>query len=146
MLYNWVKALHIIFVIALMASLMIYPRYKIHQLSSQPGEPLFETMKEAANKLRLIIMNPSIILVWVFGLLMVWLDWRNGGAMYLQGWFHTKLLLVLVLSGMHGWFIGIGKKIDRGADTVTAKRLRMLNEVPFLLMIGIVLLVILRPF
>jgi hypothetical protein len=51
MLYNWVKAAHLIFVIATMASLMIYPRYKIHQLASQPGEPLFETMKSAANKL-----------------------------------------------------------------------------------------------
>jgi putative membrane protein len=67
MLYNWVKAAHLIFVIATMASLMIYPRYKIHQLASQPGEPLFETMKSAANKLRLIVMNPSIILIWAGG-------------------------------------------------------------------------------
>lgn len=146
MLYNWVKAAHIIFVVSLMASLMIYPRYKIHQLSSQPGEKLFETMKDAAGKLRKIIMNPSLILVWVFGLLMVYLDWQRGGTLYLQAWFHAKLVLVLILSGMHGYFVGMGKKIDRGVNAIEARRLRMLNEVPFLLMIGIVILVIVRPF
>ena len=70
MAYLWIKALHVIFVIALMGGLLIYPRYKIHQLSSQPGEPLFETMKDASNKLRKIILNPSLVLVWVFGTLM----------------------------------------------------------------------------
>ena len=61
-------------------------------------------------------------------------------------WMHVKLLLVLIVSGLHGYFIGIGKKIDRGGDGITAKRLRMLNEVPFLLLIGIVIMVIVRPF
>ena len=146
MLYNWVKAAHVIFVVALMASLLVYPRYKIHQLSSKPGEPLFDTMKAAANRLRTTIMNPSLILVWVFGLLMVYLDWQRGGSLYLQPWFHVKLVLVLALSGMHGYFIGIGKKIDKGNSPLSATRLRMLNEVPFLLLIGIVIMVLVRPF
>lgn len=141
-MYLWIKAAHLIFVIALMASLMIYPRYKIHQLSSQPGEPLFETMKNASNLLRKMIMNPSIILVWVLGLTMLWLN----PALLKMPWMHTKLVLVLLLSGLHGYFITLGKKIDKGDATVSAKRLRMLNEVPFLLMIGIVILVIVRPF
>ncbi|MDX1293960.1 MAG: CopD family protein, partial [Hyphomonas sp.] len=68
MLYLWVKAAHVVFVIALMGSLLVYPRYKIHQLSSKPGEDLFETMKDASNRLRKIILNPSLILVWIFGL------------------------------------------------------------------------------
>ncbi len=142
MLYLFVKALHIIFVVSLMASLLVYPRYKIHQLSSTPGEPLFETMKKSSQQLRKIIMNPSLILVWVLGLTMLWM---NPGLMS-QGWLHAKLLLVLILSGLHGYFIGLGKKVDRGGDGVSAKRLRMLNEVPFLLMIVIVILVAVKPF
>ena len=142
MLYLFVKALHIIFVVSLMASLLVYPRYKIHQLSSSPGEPLFETMKKSSQQLRMIIMNPSLILVWVLGLTMLWMN----PALLSQGWLHVKLLLVLILSGLHGYFIGLGKKVDRGGDGVSAKRLRMLNEVPFLLMIVIVILVAVKPF
>jgi len=145
MLYLWVKALHIIFVVALMASLLVYPRYKIHQLSSSPGEPLYEAMKKSSYQLRMIIMNPSLILVWVFGLAMLYIDWKNGGQIYLQPWLHVKLVLVLILSGLHGYFVRLGKKVDRGGG-VSARQLRMLNEVPFLLMIVIVILVAVKPF
>jgi protoporphyrinogen IX oxidase len=142
MLYFWVKAFHVIFVVSLMASLLIYPRYKIHQLSSLPGEPLHEAMKKASMQLRKIILNPSLILVWLLGLTMLWLN----PALLSEGWLHAKLLLVLVLSGLHGYFITLGKKVDKGGDGVSAKTLRMLNEVPFLLMIGIVILVVVKPF
>lgn len=142
MLYLWVKAAHVVFVIALMGSLLVYPRYKIHQLSSKPGEDLFETMKDASNRLRKIILNPSLILVWIFGLAMLWMN----SSLLSMPWMHVKLMLVLILSGLHGYFISIGKKIDRGGDGMSARRLRMMNEVPFLLMIGIVVMVIVRPF
>lgn len=141
-LYLWIKAIHIIFVIALMAGLLIYPRYKLHQLSSKPGDELFETMKEASNRLRKIILNPALVLVWVLGLTMIYLN----QSLLSQGWMHTKLLLVLILSGLHGYFISIGKKIDRGDVAPTAKTLKMLNEVPFLIMIGVVILAVGKPF
>ncbi|MEL6861288.1 MAG: CopD family protein [Pseudomonadota bacterium] len=141
-LYLWVKAFHIIFVIALMAGLVIYPRYKLHQIKSKPGDELFETMKEASNRLRKIILNPSLILVWLLGLGMLYL---NPGLLSL-GWMHTKLLLVLILSGLHGYFIGMGKKIDRGEAAPDAKTLKMLNEVPFLIMIAVVILAVVEPF
>ena len=141
-LYLWMKALHVIFVIALMAGLLIYPRYKLHQLKAQPGDVLFETMKEASNRLRNIILNPALILVWVFGIAMVVLN-QN---LLSQGWLHVKFVLVLLLSGLHGYFIGIGKKIDRGDVAPSPTTLKMLNEVPFVIMIGIVLLVVLKPF
>ena len=140
--YLWVKAAHIIFVIALMAGLLIYPRYKLHQIKAQPGEPLFDTMQEASNRLRKIILNPSLALVWLLGLTMLYLN----PSLLSQGWMHTKLLLVLILSGLHGYFISIGKKIDRGDAQPTPKTLKMLNEVPFLIMIGVVLLAVLKPF
>ncbi|MEQ8558024.1 MAG: CopD family protein [Henriciella sp.] len=141
MAYLWVKALHLIFVVAFMAGMLIQPRYKLHQLGSKPGEPLFETMKSASTKLRHIILTPSVILVWVLGIAMVVMN----PALLQMGWFHVKLLFVLILTGLHGYFISVGKKIDRG-ETVSAKRLKMMNEVPFILLIVIVIMVIVRPF
>ena len=141
-LYLWVKAFHIIFVIALMGGLLIYPRYKLHQLKAQPGDILFETMKEASDRLRKIILNPALILVWALGITMVVLN----QDLLSQGWMHIKFGLVLVLSGLHGYFIGLGKKIDRGDAVPNLKTMKMLNEVPFVIMIAIVLLVVLKPF
>ena len=142
MLYLWVKALHIIFVIALMGGLLIYPRYKLHQIKSKPGDELFETMKDASNRLRRIILNPALILVWVFGFLMLYLN----PALLSMGWMHAKLFLVLALAGLHGYFISLGKKIDRGEASPDSKTLKMLNEVPFLIMIAVVILAVVEPF
>lgn len=141
-LYLWVKAFHIIFVVALMAGLLIYPRYKLHQLSSKPGDELFETMKDASNRLRKIILNPALIIVWVLGITMLVMN----QSLLTVGWMHVKLLLVLILSGLHGYFISIGKKIDRGDVAPTAKTMKMLNEVPFLIMIAVVILAVVKPF
>ncbi|MEL7109084.1 MAG: CopD family protein [Pseudomonadota bacterium] len=140
--YLWIKAVHIIFVIALIAGLVIYPRYKLHQLKAAPGEPLFETMREASDRLRRIIMNPALILVWILGLAMLYLN----PTLLSQGWMHVKLVLVLVLSGLHGYFISMGKKIDRNEVNLNSKTLKMLNEVPFVIMIGVVILAVIKPF
>ncbi len=141
-MYLWVKAFHIIFVVAWMAGMLIYPRYKLHQLASQPGEPLFETMREAAERLRRIILTPAMLAVWVLGLVLVAL---NTGLLS-SGWLWVKIVLVLGLSGMHGFFISLGRKIDNGDAAVPAKNLKMLNELPFVLMIIITILVVVRPF
>jgi putative membrane protein len=141
MLYLWVKAFHIIAVIAWMASLMIYPRYKIHQLSSKAGEPLFDTMQGASAKLKRIIMTPMMLVVWGLGLTLIGLNPGILGEPSL----HVKLLLVLTLSGFHGYFSAVGKRIDAGNTDASAQRLRMLNEVPFVLMIAIVILIVVKP-
>lgn len=141
MLYLWIKALHLIFVIAFMAGMLILPRYKLHQLTSKPGDQLFEAMKSASVKLRNIILTPSIILVWVFGITMMVMN----PSLFQQGWFHVKLALVVILTGMHGYFVWLGKKIDRN-EAISARRLKMLNELPFILMIVVVIMVIVRPF
>jgi protoporphyrinogen IX oxidase len=142
MLYNAVKAGHIIFVIALMAGLLIYPRYKIHQLSADPGTPLFDTMKDAALRLRRIIVIPSVILVWLFGLAMLYL---NPGLLS-AGWMQAKLALVIALSGFAGWFLAVGRRIDAGTGGPSVRHLRLLNEVPFILMIAVVILAVVEPF
>lgn len=140
-MYVWIKALHLIFVVAFMAGMLIHPRYRLHQLSSQPGEPLFETMRAASKKLRMVILTPSIILVWLLGIAMVVLN----PALLELGWFHVKLLFVLILTGLHGYFVSMGRKIDNG-ETIPAGRLKLMNEVPFILLIVIVIMVIVRPF
>ena len=143
MTYLWLKSIHLILVIAWMAGMLMYPRLKIYQLQSQPGEHLFETMKSASNRLRHIILTPSIIGAWVLGLVLLWMqDW----SFLSDGWFHLKLLLALVISAFHGVFIGMGKKIDSGDHNVSEKRLRLLNEIPFVAMIIIVIMVIVKPF
>ena len=141
-IYLWVKSAHIIFVIALMAGLLIFPRYKIHQLSSRPGEQLFETMKDASARLKRIILTPSLLLVWGLG---IWMLVLNPDLLS-QGWMHVKLALVAVITAVHAYFMVLGKKVDAVSGTVQAKTLRMLNEVPFILMIGVVIMVIVRPF
>lgn len=141
-MYLWIKAFHIIFVIALMAGLLIFPRYKLHQIKSSRGEPLFETMKDASIKLRRIILTPAIILVWVFGITMLVLN----PALLQQGWMQVKLLLVVILSGLHGHFISVGRKIDNGIPAGSEKTFKILNEIPFVIMIMVVILVILKPF
>ena len=141
-MYIWIKAFHIIFVIALMAGLLIYPRYKLHQLSSTPGEDLFETMKTASDRLRKIILNPALVMVWVLGITMLVMN----PDLLSQGWIQLKLVLVLGLSALHGYFIGMGRKIDAGERHISPKTLKMLNEVPFLVMIVVVILAVTKPF
>ncbi|MEL6859357.1 MAG: CopD family protein [Pseudomonadota bacterium] len=141
-LYLWVQALHIIFVIAWMAGMLIFPRYKLHQLKAGPGDQLFETMREASARLRKIILTPALLLVWALGITMLVLN----PSLLSMGWMHVKLLLVLILSGLHGYFVSIGKKIDLGEASPMPRTMKMLNEVPFVIMIFIVLLAVLKPF
>lgn len=142
MLYLSLKAAHLIFVIAWMASMLIYPRYKVHQLEAKPGDALFDTMSAASARLRNTIMTPSMIAVWVLGICLLVINTDLLSATWLQ----AKIVLVLLMTGIHGFFIGLGRKVDAGQVTMTPKSLRMLNEVPFLLLILIVILVIVKPF
>lgn len=139
--YIWVKAAHVIFVIFLMASLFMMPRYFVYHHQTEVGSPEDKAWIEREDRLRRIIMNPSLILVWVFGLMLA----VNIGA-FSEGWFHAKLLLVILLSGYHGWCVGYAKKLARGERKLPEKRLRMLNEVPALLVTLVIILVVVRPF
>ena len=145
MLFLVFKSLHIIAIIAWMAGLMLYPRYKIHQLGDVAGGILFERMKEASAKLRKIILTPAMLASWVFGFAMLAV---NPGIIGAGGpvWFPLKLALVLVITGFHGWFTVQGRKIDAGVPAADQARLRALNEVPFIALIIIVFLVVLKPF
>ncbi len=141
-MYLWVKAFHIIAMVAWMASLLIYPRYKLHQAKSSSGEPLFETMKAAAAQLRGIIMIPSMIATWLLGITLIALN----PSVFSQKFMWVKLLLVIAVTVLHIYFTKVGRALDGGESNVSVKKLRMLNELPFVALIVIVILVVVKPF
>ena len=141
MLYLWLKSAHIIFVIFWMAGLFMMPRFFVYHQECAVGSNEDGKWIEREGKLRKIILNPSLIITWVLGLVLAY----NIGA-FSQGWFHAKLLVVLLLTGYHGWMIGYLKKLARGERTMTDKALRLVNEVPGITAAIIVILVIIKPF
>jgi putative membrane protein len=139
--YAWIKAGHVIFVIFWIAGLFMLPRFYVYHQEAAPGSAEEARWIERERKLRRIIITPAMILVWLFGLSLAWIT----GA-WQQGWFVAKFVLVLALSGYHGWMVGYGRKLARGERTASGKALRMMNEVPGLAVVLIVVLVIVRPF
>ena len=139
--YLWLKAGHVIFVIFWMAGLFMLPRYFVYHQEAERGSPEADRWIEREAKLRKIILTPSLIVVWVLGLALA----LSTDAFH-QGWFLTKFVLVLALTGYHGWMVSYSKKLARGEDTLSGKQLRLLNEVPGLAAALIVVLVIVKPF
>ncbi len=141
MTYYWLKAGHLIFVIFWMAGLFMLPRFFVYHQESAPGSAEDAAWVERERRLLKIILLPSIVVVWVLGLLLAMTvdAWS-------QGWFHAKLLLVLALSGYHGWMAAYAKKLARGERPLEGRKLRLLNEVPGIAAALIVVLVIVRPF
>ena len=137
----WVKAAHVIFVIFWMAGLFMLPRFFIYHQESAVGSPEDARWIDRETRLLKIILNPSMIVVWILGLTLA----INAGA-FTQGWFHAKLLFVLALSGYHGWMAGYAKKLERGQRTLADKPLRLMNEVPGVAAAVIVILAVVRPF
>ena len=141
-LYPWLRIGHIVFVVFWMAGLFMLPRQCIYILDHAPGSAGEAKWAERMGKLRAIILTPSIIVVWVLGLALA----IGLGAFTGAGWLHAKLLLVVFLSGYHGWLVAQSKKMARGERPLSEKTLRILGEVPALLLVLIVTLVILKPF
>ena len=140
-MYEWVKAFHIIAVIAWMAGMLYLPRLFVYHCAAAPGSPQSETFKTMERRLLRAIINPAMIATWIFGL---WLAWLGGWA--LAGWFHAKVALVIAMSGTHGLLARYVREFAADQNRHSQKFYRILNEIPTILMIGIVLLVVLKPF
>lgn len=137
----WLKALHIIAVISWMAGLLYLPRLFVYHCEAEPGSKQAETFKVMEQRLLRLIMNPAMIVVWVTGPL---LAWQMG--MYRDGWLMAKFLLVCLLTVYHH-ALGLWRKdFAAGRNQYPARFYRLANEVPTLLMIGIVVLVVVKPF
>lgn len=141
MLYLWIKALHILAIISWMAAMLYLPRLFVYHCSAPVGSQQSETFKVMERKLHRYISNPAMIVAWIAGLYLAW-----DGGWFSQGWLHGKLLLVLVLSGVHGLQSRWMKQFARDERPHSERYFRIMNEVPALLMVGIVLLVVLKPF
>jgi protoporphyrinogen IX oxidase len=141
MTYLWLKAGHIIFVIFWMAGLFMLPRYFVYHQESEPGSAEEARWIDREAKLRKIILGPSVVVVWVLGLLLA-----HTIDAFSAGWFHIKLAFVLALTAYHMWLIGYAKALARGERRLSGKQLRLFNEVPGLAAAVIVVLVVLKPF
>jgi putative membrane protein len=137
----WVKAAHIIFVIFLMAGLFMLPRFFVYHHPCAVGSDEDKKWIDREQRLLRIIVNPSLMIVWVLGLALAF-----NGDYWRELWFVAKFLLVIALSGYHGWMVGYAKKLAKGQRPMTEKQLRLLNEVPGVAAALIVILVVVRPF
>lgn len=141
MSYDWIKALHVIAIIAWMAGMLYLPRLFVYHADAVKGSDKSETLKLMERRLLKAIINPAMIVSWIAGL---WLVWQGGW--WKAGWFHGKFALVLLMSGVHGMLSRYVKDFAADRNQKPARFFRILNEVPTVLMIGIVILVIVKPF
>ena len=140
-MYEWIKALHIIAVIAWMAGMLYLPRLFVYHCEAEIGSKQSETFKVMERRLMRAIINPAMIVTWLAGLYLAW-----SGHWFSSGWLHGKLALVILLSGVHGFFSRWRKDFEADRNTQSQKFFRIINEVPTVLMIGIVILVVVKPF
>ena len=140
--FEWAKVVHLLAVISWMAGLLYLPRLMVYHVEAEKGGELSETLKVMERRLLKAIMTPAMIMSWIFG---VWLAALQGYWTELPLWFVGKLVLVVAMSVMHFWLAVQVRVFAGDANIKTAKFFRMINEIPTLLMIGIVCLVIVKP-
>ena len=141
--YPWTKALHLIAVFAWMAGMFYLPRLYVYHTPAPAGSERSEMLKVMERRLLRAIMNPAMIATWILGITLVLtpgvIDWK-------AGWWHGKLLGVLLMSGMHGHLAAARRGFERDERRKSERYWRIANEVPTLLLILIVVMVIVRPF
>lgn len=141
-IYLWIKALHVIAVIAWMAGMMYLPRLFVYHHQSRKGGEAEGYLIAMERRLLKGIINPSIIAVWTLAGLMLYAN----PSLFSEGWFHVKLAAALGISAIHGVYAGARKKFARGERPNTEKFWRIINEAPFVLMVVAAVMVIVRPF
>ena len=141
--YLWIKAFHIISVISWMAGMLYLPRLFVYHANSEAGSPQSETFKVMERRLLRGIINPSMILAFIFGSCLLAIpgivDWS-------EGWIWTKLTMILVLTAIHGLLARYRKDFEKDQNEKSQKFYRIINEVPAVLMFIIVIMVVVKPF
>lgn len=143
-IYHWLKMLHIFAVISWMAGMLYLPRLFAYHTRVAAGSEASELFKIMEKRLLRIIINPAMIATWGLG---IWLgivinafDPQNGA------WLHAKMGLVLLLSALHGFLAKCRKDFALDRNTRSEKFYRVINEVPAVLLLGILFLVVFKPF
>ena len=145
MMYLWIKAGHVIFMVFWLAGLFMLPRQMIYMSAAMSGSDEEAVWARRSGLLRKIILTPSLAVTWVLGLVLAWQIGLFAGTPGL-GWLHAKLLFVLALTAYHGWMVAKAKAMARGERPLSEKHLRMWGEAPGVLLAIIVILVIVKPF
>ena len=145
-MYEWIKALHIIAVIAWMAGMLYLPRLFVYHCAAAKGSVQSETFKVMERRLLRVIINPAMIATYVFGLWLAWLGPDSRYGWFASGWLWAKIVLVLALSAAHGLCVWWMKDFAADRNRHSHIFYRIINEVPTVLMVLIVLLVVLKPF
>ncbi|MGF1500201.1 MAG: protoporphyrinogen oxidase HemJ [Paracoccaceae bacterium] len=144
-IYDWLLAAHVLSFIAWMAGIFYLPRlFVYHAERGSPGTEIGETFKVMELKLFRLIMNPAMIATWLFGILLVsanGLAWLGASP-----WLHAKLVLVAAMTWFHHWCGTTRKRFARDENARSGRHFRLMNEVPTLLLVGIVVLAIVQPF
>ena len=140
-MYEWIKALHVIAVIAWMAGMLYLPRLFVYHCDTEIGSKQSETFKVMERRLLRAIINPAMAVTWLAGLYLAW-----AGHWFSAGWLHGKLLLVIAMSVLHGFLARCVKDFAADRNLRSPRFYRFINEVPTVLMIGIVILVVVKPF
>jgi protoporphyrinogen IX oxidase len=139
--YLWVKAFHIIAVIAWMAGMLYLPRLYVYHCEAEPGSRQSETFKVMERRLLRGIINPAMIATWVLGLMLA-----AHGNLWGAGWLHAKFALLIAMQVVHAAFARWRRQFAADENRHSARFYRIMNEVPAVLIVGIVLLAVLRPF
>jgi putative membrane protein len=142
MSYLWLKALHVIAMVSWMAGMLYLPRLYVYHADADKGSELSETLKIMERRLLRFIINPAMILTWVFGL---WMLSKNP-AILSQGWLHVKLTAVILLQIFHAFLARWRKAFLKDVNAYPASFFRRVNEIPTALMIVIIIMVIVKPF
>jgi putative membrane protein len=140
--YDWIKAAHVLSVIAWMAGMLYLPRLFVYHADAAKGSDKSETFKLMERRLYRGIMTPAMVATWIFGLAMVFhglIDWSSI-------WPWVKAAAVITLSGIDGFYGRLVREFANDANTRPAKFYRLINEVPFVIAIIIVIMVIVKPF
>ncbi|HKJ73870.1 MAG TPA: protoporphyrinogen oxidase HemJ [Alphaproteobacteria bacterium] len=140
--YLWIKAAHVISVIAWLAGMLYLPRLYVYHCAAEVGSVQSETFKVMERRLLRGIINPAMLCTWLFGILLV----LRPGFDYMAGWFHVKLTMVILLQLVHAAYARWRKQFARDENKHSDTVYRVANEIPTVLMIVIVIMVIVKPF
>jgi putative membrane protein len=137
----WIKALHILAVISWMAGMLYLPRLFVYHAGVERGSQASETFKVMERRLLKTIINPAMIVTWLSGLYIAY-----AFGYFREPWLHAKLALVLLLSAFHGYLVGRVRAFAEDRNDKSQRFYRFINEVPTVLMIGVIILVVVKPF
>lgn len=139
--YHWIKVVHIAAIISWMAGMLYLPRLFVYHAEAPQGSQQAKTFVVMERRLMRIIMFPALVTAWITGLALA-----AQAGLFHAGWLQGKLLLVIFLTALHGYFSRIAKDFAAERNRRDARFYRILNEIPTVLMLGIIVLVVVRPF